>query len=264
MSEMSEMPKPAETHDATVERQFGARAEAYLQSPVHARGMGLEELTALARAHPHARMLDLGCGGGHVSFAAAPHLREVVATDLSPRMLAVVAKAAAEKCLTNLVTRECPAEALPFEDASFDLVMSRVSAHHWGDLEAGLHEAARVLKPGGTGAFVDSVSPGQPLLDTWFQSLELLRDTSHVRNYAPGEWQAALTRAGLVPTAMQSFRVRLDFESWVARMATPPELVTAIRALQACMPEPVARHYALEPDGSFAIDIALFEARKPG
>ncbi len=86
-------------------------------SPVHAHGMGLEELTALAKAHPHARMLDLGCGGGHVSFAAAPHVREVVATDLSPRMLAVVAKAAAEKGLTNLVTRECAVEALPFEDS---------------------------------------------------------------------------------------------------------------------------------------------------
>lgn len=251
------------SHEAAVERQFGGRAEAYLTSAVHAQGMGLEELSALARAHPKARVLDLGCGGGHASFQVAPHVREVVAYDLSPQMLATVTKTAAEHGLSNLVACQGAVEALPFDDAAFDIVMSRVSAHHWRDLDAGLREAARVLKPGGLAAIVDAVSPAQPLLDTWFQTLELLRDSSHVRDYSPAEWQAALTRAGLIPTAMTSFRVRLDFESWVARIGTPPELVAAIRALHARISAPVARHYALETDGSFTIDVALFEAGKP-
>src|SRR6185437_12969138 len=134
------------------------------------------------------RALDLGCGGGHVSFAVAPHVCEVVAYDLSAEMLAVVATAAHERGLRNLATQQGVAERLPFADASFDYVFSRWSAHHWRDLEAGLREAARVLKPGGTAVFIDTATPAQALLDTFLQAIELLRDPSHVRDYSQVEW----------------------------------------------------------------------------
>jgi SAM-dependent methyltransferase len=207
-------------------------------------------------------VLDLGCGGGHVTFAVAPHVREVVACDLSPEMLDVVQCAARERGLANVMTRQGVAEQLPFADASFDMVMSRYSAHHWRDVSAGLAEAARVLKPGGVAAFVDSVSPGTPLLDTYLQAIELLRDPSHVRSYARAEWEAALARAGLAVTATQRHRVRLVFKTWVERMATPTVQVDAIRALQAAMSESVRRHFETEPDGSFTLDMAMFICAK--
>src|SRR5689334_7325403 len=70
-------------HEALVGDQFGARANAYLTSAVHAQGRDLDALVALASSHRDARVLDLGCGGGHVAFNVAPHVREVVAYDLS-------------------------------------------------------------------------------------------------------------------------------------------------------------------------------------
>ncbi|HEX7966971.1 MAG TPA: methyltransferase domain-containing protein [Stellaceae bacterium] len=207
-------------------------------------------------------MLDLGCGGGHVTFNVAPHVREVVAYDLSPEMLNVVARAARDRGLGNVTTKQGVVESLPFDDASFDAVFSRFSAHHWRDFEAGLREAARVLKPGGIAGFVDSVSPGTPLLDTYYQAIELLRDCSHVRNYSRAEWEAAIARAGLVPGATNQHRLRLEFASWVERMRTPKVQVDAIRALQAAMSASVTRYFAAEPDGSFCIDVALFQASK--
>src|SRR5882757_2173445 len=133
------------THQDLVDRQFGARAAAYLTSAVHAQGADLEALAALVDNHKTARVLDLGCGGGHVSFKVAPRAREVVAYDLSAEMLGVVANAATERGLTNLITRQGVVERLPFEDASFDYVLSRFSAHHWQDVDAALREALRVL-----------------------------------------------------------------------------------------------------------------------
>jgi SAM-dependent methyltransferase len=136
-----------------VEAQFGPRAEAYLQSAVHAQGADLTAFAALLDGSPTARLLDLGCGGGHMAFAAAPHVAEVVAYDLSSEMLAVVARAAAERDLTNLVTQRGRAESLPFADAGFDWVASRFSAHHWPwrvhrcDLAG--HAGARHLYSGG-------------------------------------------------------------------------------------------------------------------
>lgn len=252
-----------QSHENLVEGQFGSRADAYLKSSVHAQGMGLEDLVELAKARAGGRALDLGCGGGHVTFNIAPHAKEVVAYDLSPQMLALVAKTAQERGLTNVATQQGVAEHLPFADAAFDMVMSRVSAHHWGDLDAGLREAARVLRAGGLAAFVDSVSVGTPLLDTWYQAFELLRDCSHVRNYSRAEWETAIARAGLLIEVTRAYRVRLEFASWLERMNTPKIEADAIRALQARMPKAVAQHFALEADGSFTIDIALFQATKP-
>lgn len=248
----------------SVESQFGPRAESYLMSAVHAQGEDLAHFAAiLAEGGQGARLLDLGCGGGHMSFHAAPLVREVVAYDLSPEMLAVVARAAGERGLVNLLTEQGEAEALPFEDQSFDWVASRFSAHHWTDWRAGLAEAHRVLRPGGRGLFIDVISPGLGVLDTYLQSVEILRDTSHVRDYTAGEWETAVASAGFLVQATRRHRLRMEFASWTARMRTPEVMVSAIRALQAAVSAPVRRHFAIEADGSFMIDVASFEVVRP-
>lgn len=263
MPDHNELKQATGSHEKLVGTQFGARASSYLTSAVHARGPDLEAIATLAGEHPDARVLDLGCGGGHVSFAVAPHVREVVAYDLSPEMLDVVAGAARERGFDNLTTQQGAVEHLPFDDDSFDLVLSRYTAHHWHDFEAGLREAARVLRPGGEAVFVDAISPGDPLLDIYFQAIELLRDCSHVRDYSRAEWMAAIIRAGLLAGETRVHRVRLEFASWVERMKTPDLHVEAIRALQTAKAGDVTRYFETEPDGSFCIDVALFRASKP-
>jgi SAM-dependent methyltransferase len=240
--------------------QFGPRAAAYVASPVHAQGADLQQLAAMVEGRGGARVLDLGCGGGHVAFHVAPHVREVVAYDLSPEMLAAVAAEAAARGLANVATRQGAAERLPFADESFDVVLTRFSAHHWRDVPAALAEAKRVIKNDGRAAFVDAVSPGAPVLDTYLQGIELMRDPSHVRDYSVAEWQAMLARAGFRPGAVTLRRLPLDFAAWIARMNTPPELAQAIRAVQAQMAAEVTRHFDIKDDGSFTIDVATIEA----
>jgi SAM-dependent methyltransferase len=173
-----------------------------------------------------------------------------------------VAQTAKERGLDNVTTQQGAVESLPFEDASFDVVLSRFSAHHWRDLDAGLREAARVVKPGGMVCVVDTVAPGNPLIDTYFQAIEVLRDCSHVRNYSRAEWEAAIARGGLLCGSVSPFRLRLDFKSWVERMNTPRLQVEAIRALQTTVSAVATRHFETEADGSHSIDVALFRASK--
>lgn len=101
----------------------------------------------------------MGCGAGHASFVAAQHVKQVVAYDLSSQMLEVVAKAAKDRGLDNIATRQGYAESLPFEDNVFDVVISRYSAHHWHDVGRALREVNRVLKPGGVLIVMDVMSP---------------------------------------------------------------------------------------------------------
>ncbi|PPT18151.1 class I SAM-dependent methyltransferase [Xanthomonas arboricola] len=245
-----------------VAAQFGPQAQAYLHSDVHTQGAEFAELRAGLQGHCNGRLLDLGCGAGHVSFQLAPLMAEVVAYDLSADMLEVVAATAAERGLTQVRTVQGAAERLPFETGSIDAVVSRYSAHHWSDLGQALREVRRVLRPGGIAAFVDVVAPGLPLLDTHLQAIELLRDTSHVRDYSVAQWLQTLGDAGLQVQRHHCQRLQLDYLSWVDRMRTPEVLRAAIRALQGAAVDEVREYFQIAADGSFSTDVLVVWAAR--
>ena len=246
-------------HTFTAE-QYAPRAADYVSSAVHAQGADLEQIAALLRDMSGARALDLGCGGGHVSYCAAPHVAEVVAIDVTQAMLDEVGRTAEARGLANIFTERAAAEALPFPASSFDVVLCRFSAHHWCDLDAGLREARRVLKTTGFAIFIDVVAPANPLLDTHLQAVEVLRDPSHVRNYTSAEWAAALARAGLEVQGMTLRKLRMEFDVWTARTATPAIRADAVRSLQTLAPDLVKSHFAIDEAGSFDIQSATFLA----
>lgn len=241
-------------------RQFGAVASAYLASPVHAQGADLGRLTELARGTPGLAVLDLGCGAGHAAFALAEGGAQVTAYDLAPEMLAVVEAEAGRRGLGGIRTRQGPAERLPFQDASFDLVVSRLSAHHWSDVPAAVSEAARVLRPHGGLVVIDVVAPETPLFDTILQTVEILRDPSHVRDYRVSEWAAMFRGAGFRTPAADTWTLPAEFASWTARMRTPELRAQAIRDVFDGAPAEARAHFSVQSDGSFSLDVAWLEA----
>ena len=252
-----------ETQNDFTSDHYAPRAQAYVDSRDHSVGADLDEMEALlAAADPSAwRVLDLGCGGGHVSYRAAPHVREVVACDVTLAMLDAVARTAAERGLANVATRHAAAERLPFADGAFDAVLCRFTAHHWADVEAGLREARRAVKPGGLAVFMDAVAPPDRAADTHLQAVELMRDPSHVRDYSVAEWLAMLARAGFAAERVTRRKLRMVFPTWTARTAVPPDTAAAIRALQDSASAAVRVHFAIGPDGSFDLDTATLVAR---
>ncbi|MBI4057618.1 MAG: class I SAM-dependent methyltransferase [Elusimicrobia bacterium] len=99
------------------------------------------------------RLLDLGCGAGETSVYFALQGAHVTAVDISPEMIAV-ARRLAEKHGVPIDVKTAVAEALPFPDASFDLVFGNGVLHHV-DMVPALREIHRLLKPGGCAAFVE-------------------------------------------------------------------------------------------------------------
>ncbi len=237
---------------------YAERAQDYVTSLVHRSGDDLDQMETLVRGWSPGRVLDLGCGGGHVSYRAAPHAGTVVACDVTAPMLEAVARTAAERGLSNITTQQAAAEHLPFAEASFDAVLCRFTTHHWQAMEAGLREARRVLRPSGHFVFIDVVAPADPVSDTHLQAVELLRDASHVRDYTVTEWVGALSRAGFVVEGITARKLRMEFPVWIARTRTPATHADVIRAVQEAAPPSVRAHFAIGPDGSFDLDTATF------
>jgi ubiquinone/menaquinone biosynthesis C-methylase UbiE len=248
------------SHNKLIEAQFGSKAQAYVASAVHASGADLDSIGERAREVRPARALDLGAGGGHVSYRLSDSCGDVIACDLSSAMLDAVQGEAAERGLTNIRTVAGAAERLPFDDDSFGLVVSRFSAHHWRDIEQGLREVRRVLAPGAPAIFVDVAAPDLRAADTHLQAIELLRDPSHVRDYSRREWLAMLGQAGFSISSVSADRLRMSFVSWSERMSVPRALAAAIRNVQRLASQEVAEHFAIEPDGSFTLDTLTVEA----
>jgi SAM-dependent methyltransferase len=116
-----------------------------------------------AGAPDGARVLEVGCGPGHLSVRLArDHGLEVTGLDLDPAM---IARARANSDRLGSGDRGRPSllvgdvAALAFSDGSFDLVVSTLSMHHWADPAAGLAEIGRVLRPGGR-ALIWDFRPG--------------------------------------------------------------------------------------------------------
>ena len=240
-------------------RQFGAVAAAYATSAVHASGRDLDALLEAARLTGTEHILDMGCGAGHTALAVAPRAAHVAAIDVAPEMIAVAEGLARGRGVANIEFRLADVAALPFADASFDVITSRYSAHHYPDPARALAEAARVLRPGGRFLLVDTISPETPALDTFFNATELLRDGSHARNWRLSEWEQLIGAAGFVVDVLMQMTLDLDGDSWVQRSQTPPALVAAIKALFENATAAVREAFALKigPAWGWTIPVAL-------
>jgi ubiquinone/menaquinone biosynthesis C-methylase UbiE len=123
-----------------------------------------EWLRTAAHWEPGAHILDVACGAGYPALTAATSVRpggRVVATDISPRMIAVASRHAHSRGLDNIDFVEMDAEHLQLEDNSFDAVTNAYGLMFSPDTHGALHEAHRVLKPGGRLALVTWDEPSK-------------------------------------------------------------------------------------------------------
>jgi SAM-dependent methyltransferase len=185
------------------------RAEAYRQSPAHREGPDLDLIVEWAAGAKTA--LDVATGGGHVARRLREAGLEVTTVDPAAGMQPDVV---------------APAEQLPLADASFDLVVSRLGAHHFADVRKALREMARVAAH--TVLVVDNTFGGEAL-----EEAERLRDPSHVRCYTAEEWRDMLEDVGLAIDDVRFLPMRIEFEPWLERAGCTGEAAARVRELVA-------------------------------
>ncbi|MFN3624223.1 MAG: class I SAM-dependent methyltransferase [Hyphomicrobium sp.] len=229
-------------NQSLVQKQFGVAAADYAASSVHAKGPSLERLVAVVDPKPEWHALDIATGAGHTALAFAPLVKRVVASDITDEMLAEAAKLAAARGLANVETARAEAGALPFADQSFDLVTCRLAAHHFPDPNAFVGESFRVLRPGGTFALVDNVSPDASMLPLAtpaellnaaraFNTYEKTRDPSHARALPLSEWEGLMKKAGFSVASTELLDQDIAFGPWTERMRCTPETVEVLKSM---------------------------------
>jgi len=186
---------------------WSERAQLYRESEAHREGPDLDLLVEWARGARTA--LDVATGGGHVARRLREIGIEVVTTD------------AASGMQPDVVTR---AEHLPFADASFDVVVTRVAAHHFDDPAAAVREMARVA--GELVLVVDNL-----FMSDGAEEADRLRDSSHVRNYTEQEWRAMLEQAGVDVEEVRRFDKPIELQPWLDRVGCEGEDAERVREL---------------------------------
>ena len=225
-----------------IQSRFGAAAQDYVTSAVHAQGPDLPWLFEAAALTGNELVVDVGTGTGHTALALAPYAREVIAIDFTVPMLEAARRLAEERHIKNIRFVESDAHTLPLADSSVDVVACRHAAHHFIDAAQAVGEWARVLKAGGKLLLIDSTVSEDPALDAFVNEIEALRDPSHMRNQRVSEWVAMLQAAGIDARALRTWGIHMDVPTWTQRMRTPAQNVERILYLFSTA-TPQARDY---------------------
>jgi demethylmenaquinone methyltransferase/2-methoxy-6-polyprenyl-1,4-benzoquinol methylase len=122
-----------------------------------------ERAVDLARVGPGSNALDVATGTGDLAIELARRGASVVGSDFSEGMLS-----RARKKAPGIRWEQADAMALPYDDASFDAATVGFGARNFGDLQRGLGEMVRVVRPGGRVVVLEITSPTKPPLSTFF------------------------------------------------------------------------------------------------
>ncbi len=209
---------------ALAQAQFAPSAQAYVSSPTHAHGADLGRILALAAPSGTEVVLDVATGGGHAALTLAPHVRHMIASDLTMAMLHAARSHLSARGMQHVTYLRAEAEQLPITPGSLDLVICRIAAHHFADVAAFVRSAATALCVGGRLIVSDHIGLEEPELDQFMDRFERWRDPSHVRAYTFVEWRHFCAQAGLeVIHEEDDPREPYEFTAWTERMRMPDE-----------------------------------------
>ncbi|MDR3602609.1 MAG: class I SAM-dependent methyltransferase [Desulfosporosinus sp.] len=203
-----------------VRKNFGQRASEYRLSSTHGNPADLERMINLLKPAADDIALDVATGGGHTAIALAKNVKQVVALDITPEMLAEAKIASSQEAISNITFRAEDVHNLSMSDCQFDIVASRFAVHHFFEVNRALREMCRVLKRGGKFyifdcSVIDGAEPEKEM-----NRIELLRDSSHQCSYSPRLWDQLFKELPLTIDHTSLHKEQYELPLWFDRMGT--------------------------------------------
>jgi len=255
------MEKMAKSIKNRIREQFGRAAEGYIRDKGFATGEDLDEARRLLAPTQDDNLLDVACGGGHTALYFAPFVRNVVASDLTMQMLKKAQEYVSEEGgVENVTFREADAEDLPFPAGSFSLLTCRIAAHHFPDVPRALSEFHRVLKRRvGRMVIIDTLLPEDPQIADFYQTMEKLRDPTHIQAHTESTWTGMVEDALFEVHATAVFPKTHDFVEWGKRAGLKRDQMKDLNQFFIDAPTAVHDYFQIE---TFAGEVESYTDQK--
>lgn len=243
-----------------VREQFSRTAEGYVRNKGFASGEDLEVASRLLKPTMEDTLLDVATGGGHTALFFAPLVRQVIASDLTMQMLKKAQEYISEEGgVENVIFREADAEDLPFPAGSFTLLTCRIAPHHFPDLRRALQEFHRVLRRGGRMVIIDTLLPQDPEIAEFYQTMEKMRDPTHVQAYSEPQWIEMIKETGFDFHETRRFPKTHDFQEWAARAGMNRKGIQDLNRFFLDAPKKVHDYFQIE---TFAGEVESYTDQK--
>jgi ubiquinone/menaquinone biosynthesis C-methylase UbiE len=216
-------------HNELIIDQFTKQAIPFANMAAHSHEDAFKLLSTLSGASEKHTVLDVACGPGLLACEFAKVTSHVTGIDLTPAMIEQARKLQHQKGFNNITWAIGDVTHLPYNDASFSLVVTRYSFHHMIDPASVLSEMKRVCVSGGRIVVVD-VTPLADKINA-YNYVEKLRDPSHVRALSFAELAGMIDKAGLVDHKFGFYKLDVELEKILQASFPKPEDVNKIRQL---------------------------------
>lgn len=208
-------------HDDTVKQSFRKQAEkfaAYHMSKAEYTDYLIQKIGAKGNEHA----LEVAAGTCICGRALAPFVKDITCLDLTEEMLAQGKTLAEESRIKNISFNTGNAMELPYEAENFDLVITRLSFHHFMNPQKPFHEMQRVLKKGGKLIVWDMEAAEEPLraID---DKIETMRDPSHTRILSREEFEEMFAN-DFTLQCEETTLVPVNLVNWMELTATTEEV----------------------------------------
>ena len=181
------MKNGSENHYNTIKESFGAQSKKF--SSYH---MSKSEYTDYLIQHIETdgseNALEVAAGTAICGRAIAPYVKNIECLDLTQAMLEEGKRLAKQEKIENISFVAGNAEQLPYENDTFDLIITRLSLHHFLEPEKPFQEMKRVLKTGGKLIIWDMEATTEELREVNDQ-IETMRDASHTKTLSKSEFE---------------------------------------------------------------------------
>jgi len=197
-----------EEHDAEIVEQFTKQAIPFTELPGHLDS--IQMLIQMSQVAGDDLVLDVACGPGLVACEFAKVAQHVTGIDLTEKMIEQARIRQKELGLANLSWDIGTVSPLPYASASFSVVITRYSFHHFLEPKAVLREMIRVCKPNGIVLIADAALPADKV--DAYNRMEKLRDPSHTEALSYESWEQLLGESGLRNLQRGSYLVPMELE----------------------------------------------------